>query len=268
MSQTAWERLAGLLGDAEGTGAFSAQRLAPGGLPSAGRGGAERIELLVPEEQARQLCELARPTRCGGGEQTLADTEVRDTWEIPPDLVSITGSEWAALFRTVLDGMRTELGCRPAASRARAAGASGSRDEPGVAGHVRDTLGRRKVTLMTDPVTLAIASAIAGKTAEALTEQAKQTVQAIVHRIREKLNGHAVELATLEAAQQDAAHIPELAAVLSRTFAEDPDFSRGICTLWNNVTITATQGNVTNVFDGTADKIIQMRDVHGDITIN
>jgi hypothetical protein len=37
---------------------------------------------------------------------------------------------------------------------------------------------------MTDPVTLAIATAIAGKTAESLTDQAKDCLTALVRRIR------------------------------------------------------------------------------------
>ncbi len=49
--------------------------------------GIGRIPLPVPAEVAAQLVALAAPARFGRGEQTLTDPEVRDTWEVPRDLV-------------------------------------------------------------------------------------------------------------------------------------------------------------------------------------
>jgi predicted 2-oxoglutarate/Fe(II)-dependent dioxygenase YbiX len=57
----------------------------------------------------------ARPARFGRGEQTLMDLSVRDTWEIPPDRVTLTGLDWDAILAEVRD----ELGL-PARARLRA----------------------------------------------------------------------------------------------------------------------------------------------------
>jgi len=121
---------------------------------------------------------------------------------------------------------------------------------------------------MADPVTIAIASAVAGKAAESLSDQAKQAVAAISRRIREKFRGRPAEIATLDAASGDHAKIPELANLLDATGAADPEFAREIRALWAQVSLTAADEGTVNVFRGKADKVIQMRDVHGDLTIN
>ncbi|WP_246510200.1 2OG-Fe(II) oxygenase [Nonomuraea endophytica] len=64
----------------------------------------------VSDEQAAQLRGLGHRARFGRGEQTLTDPEVRDTWEIPKELVRV---EWTESFAAVLDGMRQELGLPP-----------------------------------------------------------------------------------------------------------------------------------------------------------
>jgi predicted 2-oxoglutarate/Fe(II)-dependent dioxygenase YbiX len=56
------------------------------------------------------------PCPFGRGEQTLSDPSVRDTWEIPPDLVTIAGPRWAATLGGVLDEVRDQLGL-PLSSR-------------------------------------------------------------------------------------------------------------------------------------------------------
>ena len=47
----------------------------------------------------------ARPARFGRGEQTLTDLSVRDTWEITPDQVTLTGLDWDAILAEVRDGL-------------------------------------------------------------------------------------------------------------------------------------------------------------------
>jgi 2OG-Fe(II) oxygenase superfamily len=110
MPDTPRERLAKLLDDAESPGAFSAQLLAPADSLHLEVKGAGQISLPVRAPQARKLCDVARPARFGVGEQTLTDPSVRDTWEIPPDLVTITGPRWAATLEGVLDEVRDQLG--------------------------------------------------------------------------------------------------------------------------------------------------------------
>lgn len=67
----------------------------------------------VTPDQARQLCGTARPARYGRREQTLLDPNVRDTWEVPRDRVTIDRDRWQATLTPVLDAMRTDLGLPP-----------------------------------------------------------------------------------------------------------------------------------------------------------
>ena len=57
----------------------------------------------------------ARSARFGRGEQTLMDLGVRDTWEVTPDQVMLTGLDWEAILTEVRD----ELGL-PARARLQA----------------------------------------------------------------------------------------------------------------------------------------------------
>lgn len=72
-------RLAALLGDTRGSGAFSARRTAPTADLRIEVTGVGPIKLPVTSVQARQLVAIARPARYGRGEQTLTDARVRDT---------------------------------------------------------------------------------------------------------------------------------------------------------------------------------------------
>src|SRR6266536_1413254 len=116
MAHAPRERLAKLLDDAESPGAFSAQLLVPADSLHLAVEGVGQIRLPVRAPQARKLCDVARPARFGVGEQTLTDASVRDTWEIPPELVTITGTRWAATLESVLDEVRDQLGL-PLSSR-------------------------------------------------------------------------------------------------------------------------------------------------------
>ena len=125
---------------------------------------------------------------------------------------------------------------------------------------------------MADPVTMAIATAVVGKAAESLTDQARESLAALVRRIREKFRDRPAAQSALDAAQDDpdsGALAGELARALEEASAEDPDFGEEIRSLWSQVRTTAAAGDhgVVNVFHGRADKIVQLRDVHGDLNI-
>ena len=120
---------------------------------------------------------------------------------------------------------------------------------------------------MTDPVTLAIATAIAGKTAESLTDQAKDCLTALVRRIREKFLDQPAARAALEAARDEKGSA-ELARALDLACERDPEFGAQIRELWEQIRAVAAGDNaVVNVFSGRADKVVQLRDVHGDVHI-
>ena len=115
MATTARERLARLLGGAEPAGSFSAQLLAPAHLLRLVVSGVGPVSLPVRAPLARRLIAVARPAMFGRGEQTLTDTEVRDTWELTPDQIRLDGSGWTALLDRALEHFRDELGLPPTA---------------------------------------------------------------------------------------------------------------------------------------------------------
>jgi hypothetical protein len=123
---------------------------------------------------------------------------------------------------------------------------------------------------MGDPFAMTIATNVAAKIADTLTDQAQEAVAAIVRKIREKIRsrpGESGAVATLDAAitTSDAPSAEALARLLEQLFTADPRFREEIRALWDSASV---DNGVTNVFYGKADKVIMMRDVNGDLTIN
>jgi len=106
----AGQRLAAVLGELDVPGSFSARKAAPADNLNIEVRGVGPLRFPVPEEQARQLREIARPARYGRGKQTLLDRRVRDTWEIPPSRVRIDKRRWSKTLVPVLEALRDELG--------------------------------------------------------------------------------------------------------------------------------------------------------------
>jgi hypothetical protein len=121
---------------------------------------------------------------------------------------------------------------------------------------------------MGDPLSMAIATAIAGKTAESLTGQAGQAIAAIRRKIRERSRGDPGELPALGAAPGNPSTAAQLARFLDTEFAADPAFREEIRALWLQAAPAATDDAVSNVFYGKADKVVQLRDIHGDLDIS
>jgi len=115
MPVTSRERLARVLGGSPAPGAFSAQLSVSARDVRLTVAGAGLINFPVKAPQAKRMIACARPARFGRGEQTLTDLSVRDTWEIMPDQVTLTGLDWDAILAEVRD----ELGL-PARARLRA----------------------------------------------------------------------------------------------------------------------------------------------------
>jgi hypothetical protein len=115
MPITPRERLSRVLDGSQAPGAFSAQLSVPARDVRLMVAGAGPISLPVKAPQAKRMIACARSARFGPGEQTLMDLSVRDTWEITPDQVTLTGLDWDAILTEVRD----ELGL-PARARLRA----------------------------------------------------------------------------------------------------------------------------------------------------
>jgi pantoate kinase len=128
--------------------------------------------------------------------------------------------------------------------------------------------------IMSDPIIMEIATAVASQTAQALSSQATRTLAEIVKRITSKFRDHPTDQAILNNAQAASAStdvISQLADALHRAARDDPDFGREITALWKQTrpeSNTATSEGVVNTFHGSAARVVQMRDVHGDLTIN
>ncbi|MFI0980999.1 hypothetical protein ACH4SP_28835 [Streptomyces sp. NPDC021093] len=104
-----------------------------------------------------------------------------------------------------------------------------------------------------DPLSLAIAGALAAGVATGAGESAGAALPALARRITERFSGRA--------------HRPEsraqLSAALDEEFGRDPAFRQECEALWNQ----AADGGVANSFQGEARNVVQARDIHGGFTI-
>ena len=66
------------------------------------------VKFPVTHAKARKLAGLGQPARFGRGEETLADPDVRDTWEIPKHLVRARWND--AALKDILATVKEELG--------------------------------------------------------------------------------------------------------------------------------------------------------------
>jgi len=110
MPITALEAITDILAEMGKSGAFSARRTAGAQDLRLEVEGVGRLRFPISRAQARRLCEVARPARYGRGERTLLDPEVRDTWEVPLERVTIDHERWNRTLRPVLSGLRSDLG--------------------------------------------------------------------------------------------------------------------------------------------------------------
>src|SRR3954447_20666834 len=103
MTKTARERLGHLLRDSEAAGSFSAQLLAPAHSLRLEVSGVGPVSLPVRAPLAKKLIAVARPAMFGRGEETLTDKDIRDTWELTPDQITLDGPGWTALMDHALE---------------------------------------------------------------------------------------------------------------------------------------------------------------------
>ncbi|MFE2141133.1 hypothetical protein ACFXA3_05140 [Streptomyces sp. NPDC059456] len=104
-----------------------------------------------------------------------------------------------------------------------------------------------------DPLSLAIAGALAAGVATGVGESTGAALPTLWRRVRERLAGHAV-VPHAEA---------EIATALDQEFTRDPSFRQECETLWNQ----AASGGVANSFHGQAKNVVQTREIHGGLTM-
>ncbi|MEV4756869.1 hypothetical protein AB0J86_17390 [Micromonospora sp. NPDC049559] len=124
---------------------------------------------------------------------------------------------------------------------------------------------------MTDPVMLAVATAVATKAAEGLTEGGRSALAALVRLVRGRLRDHD-ESAVLDSAEAEPAdddRVGHLAAALERAASRDPRFADELGRLWRGLRetgSTAVDGGVVNQASGpVSGTVVQARDVQGGI---
>lgn len=123
---------------------------------------------------------------------------------------------------------------------------------------------------MPDPVTTAIATAVAGNVATAATAEAVRVLKEISARIRARLRGEAVASA-IPADPLDAPASPRdvstLAGALEQAFRQEPHFAREVKALWDDY-LHASGSTYANDFHGTAHISVMIGEHHGDLNIN
>ncbi|RSM76446.1 hypothetical protein DL991_24845 [Amycolatopsis sp. WAC 01375] len=113
---------------------------------------------------------------------------------------------------------------------------------------------------MPEPVLISLAAALAAR-----------SVAGLYKLVKEKFSEDPEATAALEAAEgaaEDSAEVRALATRLSTAEAEDPDFSERLHREWDKAGGNrAETGGVVNTVSGTVSgKVVQARDVHGNIS--
>jgi hypothetical protein len=121
---------------------------------------------------------------------------------------------------------------------------------------------------MADEIMVAIASALAGKAADAVAGAAQEAWSRLVRLVRDRFRGDAGGRAALETARSqpdDRDVVHELAERLEEAAAVDPPFAAELRALWLEVGphISATGASAVNVATGSVGgHLIQARDLH------
>jgi hypothetical protein len=126
---------------------------------------------------------------------------------------------------------------------------------------------------MVDPLMIAVATTLAAKAAEGLSEAGRFAMSKLIQRVRGRLDADPEGSAALASAQshpEDRRLVERLAAALTGAAERDPLFAGDVARLWAAVRdsgVAAIDGGVVNQVSGTVGEIVvQARDVNGGIT--
>jgi hypothetical protein len=118
-----------------------------------------------------------------------------------------------------------------------------------------------------DPFILAIATAVASKTADAVVGGGQSACAALVKLVRERFSHDKAAAAVLETASsnpENKAAVADLAETLERLALADADFEMRLRKLWPavEVELSASEGGVVNSVTGSVGgHLIQARDI-------
>lgn len=122
-----------------------------------------------------------------------------------------------------------------------------------------------------DQLVLAVATALATKGAEAFGAGAREAIGSLFRLVRERFGTGTRESVVLDGAvehPEEQWRHTALASALAEVMARDPQFATALTDEWRRLAgsgVIAGQGQVINHFSGTAGKVVQARDVRGDI---
>ena len=132
---------------------------------------------------------------------------------------------------------------------------------------------------MADEIMMALASALAGKAADAAWGGARDAWNALVRLVSKRFARDSAAAAALEAARaqpEDEAAVHELSRALDRVLAADPGFAEQVRELWPQASaeLSARDGGVLNISTAAVGgHLIQARDLRiqggmhlGDVT--
>lgn len=125
---------------------------------------------------------------------------------------------------------------------------------------------------MVDPVLTAVASALAGKAAEAFATGGRNALAALYQLVRDRFSTRRKSTRALERAVGDPAegNLRALAEELQQLVAHDPEFAAQMRELWEQAGVEqqhAESGGVINEISGTVyGRTLQARDIHGDVS--
>ncbi len=125
---------------------------------------------------------------------------------------------------------------------------------------------------MEDQLVVAVAGALAAKGAEALASGARTATAVLARLVRARLRAGTPEgdaLTSAMAHPDERSHQMALASFLAEEMSRDPAFDAAVRATWRGLSGagSGSVGNgVVNSFSGTAERVVQARDVQGNIT--
>jgi hypothetical protein len=124
---------------------------------------------------------------------------------------------------------------------------------------------------MTEDFLTALAGGLSEQGAALLAAGGKSVLTSVYRLIRRRFRPGSDEDEALDTALQKPGQrepIQALAAALARVMADDPVFADQVSALWREAARqpSADRGSVVNVFGGEAEKVVQARDIQGNVT--
>jgi hypothetical protein len=125
---------------------------------------------------------------------------------------------------------------------------------------------------MSGELAMAVATALATKGAEAAMVGGKNALTGLLDLVRDRFGRETHAAAVLDRAVDDPDDLAKrvrLAGVLADVMTRDHAFADRVRAHWAGLSgeVTADHGAVVNHFSGRAEKVVQVRDVRGDINM-